>query len=181
MNNKKIISVVLAVIVVAAIVGGYYFPKFNSAGIAGSSATGSTFNTAKTAAIVMNLATAGANATSSSILNSDSNDRFVTGVRVGCNGVGTSKTAYTGTGLAALTLTVGTSTTAAPATFVGFANVMSAFTLGTSTPVLVVASSTLQTATSSLAAFWPANSYMTFTVNATNTAVCTMGVDYLAN
>lgn len=176
---SKSTKILIGLVAVVAIIGGYYFPKLDFT--AGSSPAGSSFNTANIAAVVVDLSAPGANATSTSLLNSDANDRFITGFRVGCNGVGTSRTAYTGAGLSALTLTIGTSTTAAPASFVGFANVATNFTLGTSTPVLVVASSTTQTATSSLAARWSAGSYVTFTTNATNTAVCTFGVDYLKN
>lgn len=179
--NKKIVSTILAIVITVAIVGAYHYPKSEeSVSLAGSTA-GSVFNSAKFAGVVVDLSTPGANGTSTSILNSDASDRFISGFRVGCNGVATSRTAYTGVILDALKLTIGTSTDSAPATFTGFANVTTGYTLGTSSPVLIVASTTPQTATSSLAARWPSNSYVTFTVNATNTAVCTFGVDYLPN
>jgi len=155
--------------------------------LAGSSTAGSTFNTAKFAGIAVSPTAPGSNATSSSILNTDVNDRFVTGIRVGCEAVGTSKTAYTGAGLASLTLSIATSSTAAPATnsntnLVGGGVV----TIATSTPQFIEASSTASTAvpntgSSAVNNLWLAGSYITFTFNATNTAACTVGVDYIAS
>lgn len=146
------------------------------------SAAGSTFNTAKFAGITFGLATPGANGTSSSVTNTDASDRYVTGYRVGCQNVGTSLTAYTGTGLAALTYSIGTSTTAAPASINPFAAITLNRTLGTTTSAIVVASSTTQVATSSYAAIWHSGEIMTITFNATNTASgCTFGLDYMGS
>ncbi len=178
---KKLISTVLAVIITVAILGAYHYPKLDQSNAAAGSSAGSVFNSAKFAGVVVDLSSAGANGTSTSILNSDSSDRFISGWRLGCNGVGTSRTAYTGANLDSLKVTVGTSTDSAPATFLGFANVATNYSLPTTTVSLIVASSTTQTASSSLAARWPSGSYATFSFNATNTAVCTIGVDYLPN
>lgn len=176
--TKKIIALVLALVITGAIVGAYYYPHLaQNVG----SATGTTFNTAKFAGVVISLANPGANGTSTSILNTDSFDRYVTSWKVACNGVGTSQTAYTGAGLSSLKVSVGTTTSAAPATFLSFAAIASAQNLSTSTTVLEVSSSTLQSATSSLAARWPSNTYLTFSFNATNTAACTVGADYVGS
>ena len=177
--GKTLLSGVIALIVTVAIYGAYQYPIAQQ--VAGTSPTGTTYNTAKFAAAVISLASAGANGTSTSLYNGDANDRYVSSAKIGCEGVGTSKTAYTGTGLAALTYTIGTSSTAAPATFTGFANIANAVTLATATVDVLVASSTTATATSTLATIWPAGSYMTFTFNATNTAACTVGVEYFGN
>lgn len=177
--TKKIIYVVGIVIGVVALIGSYYYPKvLNNVG---ASPSGSTFGDAKTASVVISLASPGANGTSTSILNTDTNDRYVTSWHTACENMGTSKTAYTGAGLANLQESVGTTTTAAPATFISFSAIASGFNLATGTTNMLVSSSTLATATSSLAIVWPANTYMTFSFNATNTAVCTTGVNYIGS
>lgn len=183
---------IVAAIAVLVIIGAYYYPKSSNTVIeqqVAGSAAGSTFNTAKFAGIAVAPATPGTNATSSSILNGDAGDRYVTQIRLGCESVGTSKVAYTGGGLASngFTLSVATSSTAAPATnsntnIVG-GNVIN---ISTSTQYFVEASSTALTAvpntgSSAVNNIWLSGSYMTFTFNATNTAVCTAGVDYVAS
>lgn len=147
---------------------------------AGSSPTGSTFGTAKLAAITMALA--GSTGTTTSIQNTDSNDRLVTASHAACEGVGTSQTAGSGSGLANLTFSVGTTslnfasaTTTTPAPWAKIA----VFNVATNTINAEVSSTTLATATSSNAIVWPAGTYMTFWWNATNTATCTVGVSYL--
>ena len=143
----------------------------------GASPAGSSFNDAKQFAVAINLATPGANATSTSILNTDGNDRYITSEKVACEGVGTAKTAYTGAGLASQTITIATSSTAAP---IGNANTntLPVITIATSTANFGIASSTAMTPGNNLVSnIWAANSYLTFTVNATSTALCTIGVD----
>lgn len=180
MKYLKFVGVLIAVL---AVIGAYFYPKFSQP--LGQSSSGTTFNTAKFAGVSVNLASPGANGTSTSILNGDANDRYVTAVKVGCSGVGTSNTAYTGTGLANLLLTVATSSTAAPATLIGFADVVQNMTIPTTTTRALVASSTsgsnAPAASSSLQAVWPAGAYMTFSTNATNTATCIFGVDYFSS
>lgn len=173
---------VVAAIAVVAIIGAYFYPKFPA--ILSGSTAGSTFGSAKFAGIAVNLAAPGANATSSSLYNNDSGDRYISSIKAGCEGVGSSNTAYSGAGLAALTLSVATSSTAAPATNgnaikVGGGTV----TLGTSTPFFAVSTSTIGTS-GGIPAFyfvWNTGTYLTFTTNATNTALCTFGVDYFAS
>jgi hypothetical protein len=176
MNNT--LKGILVVVVLGAITYlGMTYPKFT---LPVGSAAGSTFNTAKFAGVAMNLATAGANATSSSVYNSDGSSRFVTGLDYGCTGVGSSKTAYTGAGLAALLLTVGTTTTSAPATIPTDVVLANAITVATSSATMVFASSTTAIGTEA-SMLWPSGTYMTFWFNATNTAVCTIGVEYVGS
>lgn len=188
--TKSTLALIGAVIIGGFIWGAYQYPK--AALLAGSSA-GTTFNTAKIAAVAVNLASVGANGTSTSILNSDAFDRYVTGVRTACVGVGTSKTAYSGAGLAALTLSIGTSSTAAPAA-VPTNLVASPLTIATSTGYFAVSSSTVgNLATTSVSGavgitgitsdnfVWLTGSYITFATNATNTATCVFGVDYMGS
>ncbi len=148
------------------------------------SPVGSTFSTSKFAAVAVNLANVGANGTSTSILNTDTSDRYPISIDLGCEGVGTSQTAYSGTGLAALTLSVATSSTANPLPSNANTNYVGAATL-------VIPTSTVQVAISSSTAalpgntrsgvVWGAGTYMTFTFNATNTAACSVGVKYIAS
>ena len=176
---KIFIGAVVVVLVAGAIAGGYFYPKLTQS--FGTSPQGATFSTEKTAAVAINLSAPGANATSTSILNTDSNDRYVSSAHIGCENVGTSKTAYTGTGLANLQLSVGTTTTAAPGVFSSAEAIMSNLNLATATQGMLVSSSSLLTATSTYATIWPSNTYMTFFFNATNTATCTVGVDYFGS
>ncbi len=146
------------------------------------SPAGSTFGTAKFAAVAINLASPGANGTSTSIQNTDTSDRYVTDIKVGCEGVGTSQTAYTGTGLSALTLTVGTTSTAAPAA-VPSNNIVGngTLTIATTTANFTVASSTAPAPNgiTQVNNIWGAGMFMTFATNATNTAKCSVGVGYI--
>lgn len=174
---KPAIAVVLAAVIALAIVGAYQYPKTEV--ITSTSPQGGTTTTAHFYSVAVNLATPGANATSSSVFNSSSNDYYVSSIKGGCENIGTSKTAYTGTGLAALTLSVATSSTAAP---IGNANANivgnTTITIGTSTSQFAVSSSTLASlGTPSPSIIWGAGTYMTFTFNATNTAACTVGVE----
>lgn len=182
---KSILALVLAVIIGGFVYGAYQYPQVQM--FAAASPAGTTVNTEKFAGILgISLASPGiagasgstANGTSTSILNTDAFDRYATSWVAACEGVGTSKTAYTGGGLASLQISVGTTTTASPATFLSAEAIASAQNIATTTVNLLVSSSTLQSATSSLAMVWPANTYMTFAFNATNTAVCTLGIRY---
>jgi hypothetical protein len=174
--------ILAGLVLVVALVGGLYLRAQVTAPqkqLAGASPAGSSFSNAKFAGKAVAPATAGENATSTSILNTDANDRIVTVIRAGCQNIGTSRTAYTGAGLSAFTLSVGTSSTAAPAAIPSVLVGGGAVTIGTSTVQYAVASSTSGSEKNYVV--WPANSYMTFWFNATNTAACTVGVDYLAS
>lgn len=152
--------------------------------LAGASAVGSTFNTAKIATVSVAPSAPGTNATSTSILNTDANDRYILSEEVGCNTVGTSKTAYSGTGLAALTLTFATSSTAAPATAGSLGQTIGggALTISTSTAFFSIASSTSGVGNAAGSSnVWAAGSYLTMQFNATNTAACVIGVRYMAS
>lgn len=185
MNDETVRATIIAF--VTAIVMGAIFlvfaPKGSTIVTAGSSPQGTTVNSAKFAgASGVALATPGANATSTSILNTDANDRLITGIRMSCEKVGTSQTAYTGAGLATWQITVGTTSTAAPAaTPVGFNEVGGvSYVISTSTPNFALATTTPQVGgLSSTTVVWAAGSNLTFFSNATNTAICTLGADYV--
>ncbi len=175
----------VALVLVGFIAGGFLVHSFSSNAVttvqtAGASPSGSTFSTRKQAAIVVNLASPGANGTSTSVTNTDANQRYVTGYEYGCNGVGTSYTAYTGTALASLQMTIGTTSTANSVTIPSVNPVANVAIIGTSSVYTANASTSVTTA-NPLAARWDPGVAMTFWFNATNTAVCTVSVDYLGS
>lgn len=185
-NMNKKLSIALIVVALIAL-GGYFYPGSTSSTViqqvpspsfGTASPAGSTFNTAKIAAVAMAPATG--SATSSSITNTDATDRYVLATEIGCQNIGTSLTAYTGTGLANLLLTIGT-TTVAGSNLAPWARI-GQITVATATPQsFLSASSTLLTATSSLAAIWHTGENMQFTWNATNTASCSVGIRYIGS
>lgn len=173
----------LGIIAAVVVVGAYFYPTSQTVIQSfGSSTVGTTFNTAKFAGVVMTPTAPGTNATTSSILNSDSFDRYVTRVEVGCQSLGTSRTAYTGTALAALTLTIATTSTSAPGVLGNTNFVATPTTVATSTGTFVVSSSTTPVAGLVVPnEVWASGSYMTFAFNATNTGTCTAGVAYIGS
>lgn len=178
---KKIILGVVALIIAVGALGGYMYMFSDKETVqpASASPAGTSFNTAKFAGVAVSLANPGANGTSTSILNTDANDRIITGLRAGCESVGTSQTAYTGAGLVSLQVTVATSSTSAPSSN-GNTNSVGggAFVLATTSPQFALSSTTQST--SKVYSIWASGSYLTFTANATNTANCTLGADYVA-
>lgn len=173
--TKSVFAVLGAVVISLAIVGGYFYPKFEL--IAVGSPAGTTFTTAKVGQIDISPSTAAA--TTTSVLNNDASDRYVTNVFAACGSVGTSRTFLTGAGLAAWALQAATTSISGQG-LQGNTNYIVNGNLSTSTADLF----TMGTSTglsSSYLTRWAAGSYMTFLFNATNTAACTVGVNYLAS
>lgn len=176
--TKYILAFIGAVVIAGAIYGAYLYPKATQP--FGTSGQGTTLNSAKFYGVAgVNLATPGANGTSTSILNNTGNDLYPTAIRAGCESVGTSKTAYTGAGLSSLQISVGTSSTAAPAAVPTTLVNGAVITIATSSPQFEL--NTIVTSSSLGGAVWPSNTYMTFWSNATNTAMCTFGVDAITS
>ncbi len=183
MNNSLVSTIVVSVVagLLAGAVVHFWAPApkqtVTQQFVAGS-AVGTTFNTAKVAAVNMSLATAAA--TTSSVYNGDSSDRIILDLFASCSGVGASKTAYTGAGLLALTISAATTSTSAPANVTNSNLVFGASgtTIATSTPDAYSANTTF-TAGAFLRR-WASGSYLSFFSNATNTAACTVGAHYLA-
>lgn len=174
MNYTKLI---VSVLVILAIAGGYIYPKYSASF---GSSTGATFGDAKVAAIVMTPASA--SATSSSILNTDASDRFITDAFVVCSAVGNVFTAVTGAGLtsAGWLWKAATSSTASPANIQGFTSADLAMSVSVATTTAADAYTATSTFTQVYNQRWKTNTYMTFQPNATSsTAVCTVGVHYL--
>lgn len=185
MNNISLTQVGIYVLLAIGIVIGWFVP-FQTAMQLSTTPQGGTTTSASFYSIAANLATPGANATSSSILNPTGNDLYATTIRVGCENIGSSFTPYTGVGTtsAGLTLSIATSSTAAPATnantnLVGGGTIV----IATSSPQFGIATSTMAATGAGIGGsgkpyiIWGAGTYMTFTASATNTAQCTYGVD----
>lgn len=175
---KASLYVLLAVLLVA----GWFLPLKSMQNAVSTTPQGGTTSTAKLYTIAVLPATPGTNATSTSIAqNTTGNDLYITSLKVGCEGLGTSKTAYSGTGLAAFQTTFATSSTAAPATAGGMGQTIGggALTISTSSPAgqYVVASSTAGNPNVTNANVWPNGSFLSVQFNATNTAACTVGVE----
>lgn len=169
---KIILSAVAALVITGAIWGAYQYPKAPEQSAGTTSGTGNSYHMATFA---FNPTTA--SATTSSILNSDSQDRIVLSSYVSCSGVGTSQTAYTGAGLANLTFTIATTSTANPAALGNTAYVLQQ-NLATSTTESSVASTSISKFATGNAFRWQAGTYMTVSSNATNTAACVVSIPY---
>lgn len=170
---------VLVLAVVAALVGvGFYTYGGNSNGTGNStSVAGNTFNAAKTAMIVWSPISA--SATTTSILNTDANDRIIKQAQYSCTGL-TNSFAQTAAGVAALIFQAATTSASAPANFSGNTNFVLNTTVATSTAELFVGSTTPGATASSFVRRWGAGTYLTFSANATSSAqTCVIGVDYL--
>lgn len=176
--KKEIIISVIALCIGAAI--GYVLHKQPVASYgATNNAAGTVFNTAKVAQVNINPATG--SATSSSILNSDATDRYITSSFVACNTVGTSRTAYTGTALANFVWTMATTSTVITGSLADSnANYAANAILATSTPVDFI-STTTEGVLQGTSRVWPAGTYLTIQPNATNTSICTAGVHYIGS
>jgi hypothetical protein len=177
MNKYYILGLVVVLLVA---IGAYAYPVAKAPAL-GTSATGSSFGNATKAVPVIALANPGANGTTTSYLNSSPNDYYITNQEASCEKLGTSQTAYTGTGLAALTFTIATSSTANPATNSN-PNTLPVITVATTTGNFVISSSTAGTpGVTNVSNIWAAGSYLTVTANATNTATCSVGVSYTSS
>lgn len=126
--------------------------------------------------------------TTTSVQNTTGSDVYATQLQYVCTGVGTSLLAYTGTGIASVTLK-GATTSASlagqtPISNTGVANTNLVFstTLATSSTVTLVASTTPVIAGNiALNDDIPNNAWITFFVSATNTAICNIGVQTIGS
>lgn len=126
--------------------------------------------------------------TSTSVQNNTGVDVVATELQYYCTGLGTSLLAYTGTGIASVTLKAATTSTtrvgntAASNTAVSNTNTIVSTTIATSSVTTVVASTTPAIAGNvPLNDIIPAGSFITFFTNATNTAVCNIGVQIIGS
>lgn len=178
MNNKFILGIVFILgLVVGAIVGHSFYPS----SVAGATLpVGTTNSTPREALIVYSPTAPGA--TTTSMFNSDANDRVIISAKYECTGIGTSFTAVTGAPLtsAGVFFFMATTSTPNPGTL-NNVNYIWNNSLTTTTPSLDYQASTSPgTIPSNITnRIWPAGSYLTVASNATNTATCNIGVDYL--
>lgn len=177
MNNQKssgvftgfvaVIGVVVGVVIGFTIwhasADGFLGGSGSQQGV-GTSATGTTFNTAKITEIVM--APTSNAASSTSVLNGDASDRYVLDGGVSCTGL---TNMFGAASLAEDLWYAGTSSVAAPtASISGRALLAMKVSLATSTTYGFIATSTY---TNTFARIWAAGTYMVFETNATSSAV----------
>ena len=167
-------------IVFALVVGGLigYAIHAPSAGSFGAvSSAGTSNNVTAWSSVTLN--STNALGTSTSILNTGASDRAVIGSYVTCTSMGNVLTYGTGAGLTSTgwTLTAATTTTSGSG-LLGNTNYIVNETLATSSGILYQASTTegVVTYTSRL---WPTGTYLTFNLNATSTASCSVGIEYM--
>lgn len=177
--NKYLIGAFVVALAVVAYVGVKYplaIPMVNS-----GSPTGSTFNTAKVAEVVM-APTDTLAATTTSIQNTDTSDRWVTDIFANCQGDTTAKASNVG--LANFNLKAAT-TSVANLGLQGNGNLAGNLNLATSTIYSANSSSTPTAANGAGAMLylWKAGSYMTYLFNGTTTSStsCIVGSHYLAS
>lgn len=177
MNYLKIIGVV--VVLGGILYLGVHYPIYTPPP-PGASPAGSTFSSAKIAAVSMVPSAPGTNATTSSILNGDANDRIIIDGGVSCEGIGTTSNspAAGGGALANWTLKAATTSTSAPADVGSLVNFNVNMNIATSAPANYV-STTTNPVLGNSGRIWLAGSYETFWWNATSTATCQPYVHYL--
>lgn len=169
-NTSKTLKVLGVIIAALAIYGAYNYPIAPQAVVTGISSPGVNNSSAKL--YTSTVAPATNSGTTTSIYNSDGTDRGIIYGVTYCTGVGTSQTYLTGTGLAAFSLVMSTSTSAVDAKT--NANSAFALTIATSSPWEEQFTSSL--ANGAVSGVWPSGTYLNITFNATNTAACTVGV-----
>ncbi len=182
MQNKIVVGGVLVALVLSVI--GIFYPKSQlvTQFVGGASPSGSTFNTQKQLGVVASLSAG----TTTSVQNTTGADQYITGFYWACSGVGSSNTAYTGAGLANLTVKAATTTSSFNAstptsnTAVNANLSLTTTNISTSTAFTAVGSTTIADATPSFMIV-PAGSYLTFVTNATNTAACTFVAEVIGS
>lgn len=172
-TTKSIFALIGAVIIGVAIYGAYQYPqvplKLGGTGVVNSTNSIPSWDTVTFAPTN--------NATTTTITNNSGVDRYIISNVASCAGNTSAFTAVTGAGLANLVFTAATTTGAITG---NLANVNTNYimndTISTTTPWSQVASSTegVLTGTSRV---WPAGMSLTFSSNATTTAICTVGVE----
>lgn len=182
MKNKNIIiGAIVAILVGFALGWTLHFQDK----VGGVSSVGVSNSTSRIASITMAPLTGAA--TTSSILNDSGTDRIITNTFGFCSSVGRSETFLTGNTAGGTFITSagwvlsGATTTVANQGLQGNANFGSnGISFSTTSPAVTAynASST-EGVLQFVSRIWPVNTYYTFLFNATNTAACTVGVNYI--
>lgn len=163
---SKITISIVALLVAAAIVGAYFYPGSTVVQLAGSPA-GTTFNTAKVAAINYSPATAAASSTS--ILNTDTSTRILTDEFVSCTGAN-------GQGA---TFTMATTTLANLGSQGNNNSAATVIATTTTTSQNMYSASSTEGAITYVSRLWPSGTYLTITASAVNSGSCNVGAHYL--
>lgn len=187
-------NIVLAVVAVVAVLG-LFLPTTREKEVAtirgivrqevsnamrsfgGVGTAGNTFNTAKVASVIMTPSAIGNNGTSSSILNTDATDRFITDAFVAC--ANATSTVFSPTGGVANWQVFAATTSAANANVsIATPNLALNVNVATGTYDVYVSTSTY---TATFTRRWLTNSYLTFGWNATSSggSSCNVGVHYI--
>lgn len=171
----KTLVKILAVAVVAAVAVIWFVNGDRTASI---STPGTTGTTGKYYSQTISLATA--SGTTTSLYNNTGFDFAMRAFDVMCQSVGTSQTAYTGTGLAALNFKAATSSTNTVTGIVSDINTnyLANINIATST-VNSYNATTTEGVITGTSRIWPSNTYLIVSSNATNTASCAIGVSVM--
>lgn len=173
-NSTKVLIGVIVVVVLAIV---YSAIKSSSQITAGAASATGTYNNGTFASQIVLLPTT-SNGTSTSILNTSSSDRAVTSTSVFCTGVGTSQSFGAGAGLLSTGWTLTAATTTSASSGLGTnANYILNTSVATTSGIIYVASST-EGVLPYWSRVWPTATYLTFNFNATNTAACSLQVNY---
>jgi len=165
---KYIITLLAGLVIGAGAVAIYV--KYATPSVSFGSPVGVTFNNAKIVSI--NISPATSAASSSSVLNTDTSARWIANYGMAaCTGVGTAGTSVANFNVQAATTSV------ANEGLQGNTNLALNLNIATSSVNVNASTST----PSAQAGYWAAGTYMTFLFNTTNTAACTVEMDYLAS
>ena len=172
---KILIAVVIALVVGAAV---EYFVTQEPVNTLAISPVGTIGTSGKYYSQTLSLATAAG--TTTSMFNNSGVDFAARAVDVMCQTVGTSKTAYSGAGLAAVVFKMATSSTNTVTGNVPDINTnyLANITIGTSTVDSYNATST-EGVIAGTSKIWPNQTYLIISSNATNTASCAVGVSVM--
>lgn len=181
--NRNDKFVVYILVILALVVGFVVGHSFFATTVAGATLpVGTTNSTPREAFIVYSPTVPGA--TTTSMFNPDANDRVIVSAKYECTGIGVSQTINTGASTLPVILFMATTSTANPTQLFNtnyvWDNILA--TSSTSGPAAL----DYQASTSPgfvpvniSDRIWAAGSYLSVASNATNTATCNIGVDYL--
>ncbi len=163
--NKTYIALSIVVALIIGVVVGYTFtsPGVKVQGISSPGVTNSSRR-------IYSIAVAPLTATTTAVLNTDGSDRAVTEGFAFCTTVAAQPAVNT------WQLQAATSSTAANSVS-GLSNFAVNLSIATTSTTVYTASTTFG---NDIYRVWPANTYLVFGFNATNTASCTIGVSYLS-
>lgn len=176
MNNKYKIILVLIVIVSIGIV--LYNFRYHENLPGAISPAGTTGSSGKYLSQTISLATA--SGTTTSLYNGSGFDFAMRAVDITCQGLGSSKTAYSGAGLATLNFKAATSSTNLVTGIVSDINTnyLANTNISTST-VDSYNATTTEGVIAGTSRIWPNGTYLIVSANATNTAACAIGVSVM--